>query len=98
MQEKIWCENCNKLVTYKTKNIVDNIEIDSLIVTCKQKVDICNVCGNDDCISIKSLDYDVKKAHRAYMRLLFQLGMFKKFFRRLWFDIIRIPRRLTQRV
>ena len=89
MKNKIWCEHCNEFVTYTTHKIRDTLEIDYLKVTCKQKIDICDECGNSDCISAKSLNYGVKKAHRAYMRFLLRLGMFKKFFDLFLYDLRR---------
>jgi len=89
MKNKIWCENCDGFVTYTTKDIIDTVEIDYLKITCKQKIDICDSCGSKDCISAKSFDYDVKKAHRAYMRFILSLGMFQKFFDLFWYDLRR---------
>jgi len=90
MEKRIWCENCHEFVTYMTKDIIDTLEIDYLKITCKQKIDICDKCGGKDCISAKSFDYGIKKAHRAYMRFLLSLGMFKKFFYLFRHDLRRL--------
>jgi hypothetical protein len=86
---KCYCENCNKKVTYTTIKRLDTFEIDHIMVTCKQKFDICdecNSCDYEDCISSKSFNYNIRKGHRAYMRMLFRVGMFKNFFKHFWHD------------
>jgi hypothetical protein len=91
MQEKIYCENCGKFVTYTTKNIVDTYQReDGMYLTYNEWVDTCDICGNTDCISVNSSNHSITNGHRAYMKELLKRRDFKKFFKHFWHDLRRL--------
>jgi hypothetical protein len=90
MIDKVYCENCNKFVKYTTNKVIDSyVRVDGVGITYDELIDTCSICGRSDCISQKSSDYNIKKAHRAYMRGLLVQKRFKKFFKRFWHDLRR---------